>query len=262
MADGSGFGMAQFELSEAARARVQTATRELEKALFLKVTGGVKPSASVRKAIHQHEMRARRLLREAEALARQDDETAWFEAAMAETLALAKLRGEAVEDRPIPGSKATRRFMLSRGMGLEHARDNGYLAAAHGPDQTDDLYRLGVAYRTAYEVIDGAATHKGDGPGAGISAKGPQERVIAAGALLRTVRGAVSARQRGVLDQVCGRGLGMFEAARACRMGTPAARNGLRGGLTAGLAALRKAPEVALDVTAAHAAVAAALRGL
>lgn len=252
--------------SDAVKSRVREAERAWQKAQFLRAASK-RPRGKTLAAIKDHEAYAKRLLREARDLAQADVDAAWLERALTESVNLALARGELVGDQPIAGSKAKRKIMLSRGLGLEHARDNGYLTGAHGRDETDDLYRAGVAYREAYEVIDGLAGRRGEG-GGGFGPKGPQVRQAEAGQALAIMRGAMSDRQRRVVDAVCGKGLGMFEAAKDAGVGVPASRNALRGGLGAALKALRAARKggrgvgLAERLNAAHGAVARAGRGL
>lgn len=225
--------------NEAVLYRIRQATQASDKARFLRLAAGIKPKGKVLAAIKDHEAKARRLLFEAEAIERAATEDAWISQAIAETEALAQARGEQVGAEPVTkGAKATRRIMLSRGMGLEHARDNGYLTGAHGADRREELYELGLRYRKAFEIVEGGVTNRGEG-GGGFGPKGPQLRLAQAGEELAMMRAAMSRRQTQVVDKVCGEGLGIRQAADACRMGAPASRNALRGGLEAAADALR-----------------------
>jgi hypothetical protein len=265
-------------VSEAVRSRVKAATSESEKAAFLQRAamgdkGKRKIPAKIRAKIREHEARARRLLLEAEGITKSEEEAAWLDGAVSESVALAELRGEHVADLPVAGTKARRRVMMSRGAGLEHARDNGYLADSHGRDETDDLYRVGQTYRDAFEIVEGRVTRRAE-PGQGGGAfgpKGPQIAVSEANQVLATMRGPLSAKQRAVLDHVCGEGGGLWTVGKALGMGAPAARNALRGGLKAALDALKaaakarrtgEAPDLAADRQAVSRAISEAGRGL
>lgn len=261
--------------SDAVKTRMRLAERELQKARFLQATAGPAPKASVRSAIKAHEAIARRLLREAEDLARSEDDSAWFEAAIMETEGLALARGELVGRQTGAGGRSGPLVMLSRGLGLEYARDNGYLAGAHGRDETDDLYATGQRYQAAYETVEGKVGKRGEGAG-GFGPKGPQIRAVEAGQMLAVMRSDLGVKQRKVLDAVCGEGLGLDHAARVvCGMGAPALRNALRGGLRCALDALRKSARAKREdrggdqsgdlverLASAHEAVARAGRGL
>jgi len=116
-------------------------------------------------------------------------------------------------------------------------------------------------------VIEGRMTHRGDGPGSS-APKGARARIVEAGHELGLMRAALNARQLAVLNAICGEGLGMFAAAKACGMGTPATRRALRGGLEAALGALKAATKagggsaIAQGLEEAYEAVARAGRGL
>lgn len=230
MADGSGYPLAAGPRdpgpSGAVLYRIRAAEQQLAKAAFLR-RAGPRLSPRIRRKIKDLEGAARRLLNEATDLARSEEAAAWIEGAIAETLELAALRGEVLEPAPKGGAKG---WTVRRGCGLEQARDNGYLEGAHGRDRSDDLFDVGLRYGAAYELIHGRASNRGEG-GGGFGPKGPQIRQAEAGQELAAMRQGLSDKQRRVLDAVCGEGLGLHVAGQALRIGAPALRNALRGGL-------------------------------
>lgn len=216
------------EVNENVRSWVRLAQGELDKARALAFTNPKKN----RTKIQQHEATAKRLLCRAEEHARDEADRLWIEGALAETQVQAELRGQAVAVSKTGPATTTEKT------GLEDAKAKGYLEAEHGPDRSEDLYRTGVRYREAYEIARGQTTSKGDG-GGGFGPKGPQLRIVEAGEDLATMRSALTMKEAAVLDSICGEGLGLFQTTIRCRMGTPAVRRALRGGLTLAMEALQ-----------------------
>jgi hypothetical protein len=116
--------------------------------------------------------------------------------------------------------------------GIEHALHSGHLRAIRGAMAEEHLVRIGEEYGAAYEIIEGLASRAGEG-GGGFKPKAPLPRAIEAGETLADMRKGLNARQRKVLDLVCGESLRAREAATAMGAGFPATVRALVGGLKA-----------------------------
>lgn len=241
------------EVSDEVRTKTRLADEAMQKANALAEAD----EKGNRAAIKRHRNDARRLYRAARAIAESEADKRWAEAAMQESLSLASARGELVVQEEVDGHKVTRTW---RGNGLEDALHKGYLTADHGPDRTNELYTTGLRYRQAFEIAQGQTTSRGEGSG-GFGPKGPQVRIVEAGALLAKMREGLSTKELRVLDAICGEGLGLFQATKRLHLGVLAGRRCLRGGLTTAadtLKAMRKIGEkidLADDLKAAAEAV-------
>lgn len=141
----------------------------------------------------------------------------------AETIALARARGEEVDDR----GSATR--MLTR-TGIAYAFEKGHLDPPHGPMTREILCETAFRYRMAYLVASGGLTPE-KGAGGGFNAKGPQSRLVEMGEELATMRLNLTKRQEDVLDNVCGLDMRPREAATVLRRGFPSVLRSLVSGL-------------------------------
>jgi hypothetical protein len=153
-----------------------------------------------------------------------------------ETVALARGRGEDVDDR----GPVTR--MLSR-QGIQQAYEDGHMTPAHGPLTADHLWTTARAYREAYEIARGLAGGEGGG-GGGYGAKGPQIRLVEAGQALAIMQDSLTQRQVDVLDRVCGLDMRLREAATVLRRGFPSTKNSLISGLELATLSLRAAKAI------------------
>jgi len=143
----------------------------------------------------------------------------FVQAKVAETADFARgEHGERIINRggPMRGLPA---LVYSRGLrakkltGIQHAYAKGYLGAG---TEAERRYQTGCHYGEAYEIVMGMTSTNGEG-GGGFGPKGPQPRVIEAGQDFRDFRAALTERQKDALDQVCGRGLRVGQAAAAMR---------------------------------------------
>lgn len=113
---------------------------------------------------------------------------------------------------------------------LEKLRDNPKLRRGIPPDEF--LRRVANDYAAAYVVVEGQATHAGEG-GGGFKPKAPIPRQVEDGQTLADMRKALTTRQRAVLDRVCGQGMRVREAATQMSAGFPATIRALVSGLKA-----------------------------
>lgn len=102
--------------------------------------------------------------------------------------------------------------------GIEHAKDAGYLGKSWR--EAERLHKIGVDYREAYIVVEGAAGRSGEG-GGGRGPKAPQPRQIELGQDLADMRRGLNLRQREVLDLVCGQDMRLRDATAQLRLGDP-----------------------------------------
>jgi DNA-binding CsgD family transcriptional regulator len=148
-----------------------------------------------------------------------------------------KLGGQWV-DRPVMAySSGLRARKLT---GIEHAKDAGYLGASWR--DAERLHAIGVDYRMAYEIVEGAASGEGEGGGCA-GPKAPQPRVQEAGEKLADFRRELSPRQRRVLDLVCGEDMRLRECARAMAAHAETTQKALCDGLNRAAASRAEAIE-------------------
>lgn len=205
--------------------------------------------------------RIRVLRRDIDAARQAQIDRRWAETANDESEALAKLRGEDIEEEatevpewvrdPETGAlakgedgqpvlrtdRARAKRVLSRS-GLDLAFVKGDLGeGVHNPVR---LREIGRAYAAAYQAASAQLTPDAhEVRGTGIPE--PQLATLAhwnALAIMRGERAApgvqlvrLSPKQRGVLDRVCGRGLSVGAAAREMKASVPSVRRALRAGL-------------------------------
>jgi hypothetical protein len=177
-------------------------------------------------------------------------------ARLAETMSLARARGEEVRServriavplidehgarvvrRGLPAYRAetaTRVRIVSRG-GLQLAFERGDLDG--GLTKAERLVETGQAYRWAYEASVALATPQRtlspvSSRTAVRASDGPQEQVFRAGELLRRFRHGLSVRQVAVLDRVCGLDMTVRTAAVSLKADPRSARKALLEGLT------------------------------
>jgi hypothetical protein len=177
-------------------------------------------------------------------------------ARLAETSSLARSRGEEVRAESVRiavplvdehGARVVQRGLpvyrqetvarvrvVSRG-GLQLAFDRGDLDG--GPVKAERLLDIGKTYRWAFEAATALTTPERNlapvSSRAPLKASaGPQERVFAAGELLRVFRAGLTARQVAVLDRVCGWDLTARAAAIDLKADPRSARKALIEGLT------------------------------
>lgn len=175
---------------------------------------------------------------------------------LAETIGLAKARGEEVRSetvriaaaltdehgarlirRGLPAYRSetvTRVRILSRG-GLQLAFERGDLDG--GPTKAERLYEAGKSYRWAYEANVALITPQRtlspiSGRSAFRASDGPQEQVFRAGELLRMFRDGLGNRQLAILDRVCGLDLTVRASALSLKIDPRSARKALLEGLT------------------------------
>ncbi len=184
-------------------------------------------------------------------------------ARLAETAALAAVRGEDVRSEtvriaqplfdehgvrlvkdgaPIYRREAVTRVRVASRGGLQLAFERGDLDGADA--RAEQLYETGKAYRWAYEASSALTT-----PARSLSSvsarsplrasTGPQDAVFAAGDLLRTFRSPLTPRRIAVLDMVCGLDLTIRAAALQLRADPRSVRAALTDGLSAAAAARR-----------------------
>lgn len=166
----------------------------------------------------------------------------FVQAKVAETADFARgEHGERIINRggPMRGLPA---LVYSRGLraknltGIDHAIACGHIAKlrakVRGVPPEEFLRRVAQDYGAAYIVVEGQATHAGEG-GGGFKPKAPIPRQIEAGQVLADMRKGLTRRHRDVLDLVCGQGLRAREAADQLHAGFPATIRALVGGLKA-----------------------------
>jgi len=214
-------------------------------------------SRAALKAIKDHEGAAKLYEREASDLRSRETNENWRRRATQESEDLAKNRGEAVvyEDIDIPTfvldehgarvyhkqgemkglpviviERAMRTVIESRGGGLEQALTKGYLDGGRGAPKAEVLVETGARYREAYEISEALISSEGGGSG-GFGPKGPQLRLVAAGEALAVMRRGLSARERTLLDLVCGQERRVRLIATQVGLGFPALCRTLRNGL-------------------------------
>jgi len=134
--------------------------------------------------------------------------------------------------RGLPALVYSRGLRAKNLTGIEHAFHAGHLRAIRGAMAEEHLLRIGQQYGAAYEIVEGLASHAGEG-GGGFKPKAPLPRAIEAGETLADMRKGLDRRQRDVLDLVCGESLRAREAATQLHAGFPATIRALVGGLKA-----------------------------
>jgi hypothetical protein len=119
----------------------------------------------------------------------------WRQRAIAETIALARGRGEEVE----PGREGMRTRILSRG-GFDAARRKGYL---DGLAQTaQELWDIGQLYQDCFERVEGLKTPERTG-GTGRGRGGPQHALLHCAEVLAILRNGLPGAQVVALDLIC-----------------------------------------------------------
>ena len=186
---------------------------------------------------------------------------------LAETSALALARGEEVRaervrtDQPVldehrgrvirDGAPSYRREtvsrirIVSRG-GLQLAYERGDLDG--GALKAERLFDTAKAYRWAFETCAARTTARRDLAAVHARAplrasSGPQDAVFAAGELLRVFRTGLTARQRQVLDQVCGLDVTLRQAAIMLKVDPRTVRKALVAGLVSATERRKQAAE-------------------
>lgn len=118
--------------------------------------------------------------------------------------------------------------------GLRSAFERGFLDG--GRVRAEKLYEVGKRYRDAYELVStyGAGTSNPEGGHTARSSAtaGPADERIEAAKDLATFRLGLTARQKRVLDLVCGQDMAIKAAAKAIAAGIPATKKLLINGLT------------------------------
>lgn len=112
--------------------------------------------------------------------------------------------------------------------GIDHAHDAGYLSRSWR--ESERLHKIGVDYRDAYEIVEGATGGEGEGGGSS-GPKAPQPRLVEAGEKLSDFRRDLSQRQRDVLDMVCGEDLRLRDVAARMHAHFETSEKALREGL-------------------------------
>jgi hypothetical protein len=183
---------------------------------------------------------------------------------VAETLALARGRGEevraeslriaapALDDHGAPivdqGLPVYRRETISRMRiasrgGLQLAFERGDLDG--GPLKAERLFDVAKTYRWAFETASALRSTARDLSTVSARAPlrasaGPQDAVFAAGEILRALRGGFSERQREAADRVCGLDMTVRAAALALKADPRTVRRALVEALTLAAEAQRK----------------------
>jgi hypothetical protein len=180
-------------IPQAVTDKLKQAQKRRNKAIILRGTDA-KGNAQ---AIKDHEMAARDLEIEADEMRKAAAEGQWAYGAVAETVALNIARGETV--------KTNRRgeIRITTRCGLTMAIDGGHLAPVSGKFTEAELILTAERYHDAAEACSGRKTSSGEG-GSGCGAKGPQIKLVEAGALLVVLRQGLSAFQLSVMDAICG----------------------------------------------------------
>ena len=119
----------------------------------------------------------------------------WRQRAIAETVALAKARGEEVE----PGREGQRIRILSRG-GFDAARRKGYLDRL--PQPAHELWDTGLMYQDCFERVEGQMTPERTGP-TGRGRGGPQHALLHCAEVLAILRAGQPSAQIVALDLIC-----------------------------------------------------------
>ncbi len=119
----------------------------------------------------------------------------WRQKAIAETIALARGRGEEVE----PGREGVRTRVLSRG-GFDAARRKGYLDGLATSAQ--ELWDIGQLYQDCFERVEGLKTPERTG-GTSHGRGGPQHALLHCAEVLGILRSGQSSGQVVALDLIC-----------------------------------------------------------
>ena len=119
----------------------------------------------------------------------------WRQRAIAETVALARARGEEVE----PGREGARTRILSRG-GFDAARRKGYLDGL--AQSVQELWDIGQLYQDCFERVEGLKTPERTG-GTGRGRGGPQHALLHCAEVLAILRGGQPSAQIVALDLIC-----------------------------------------------------------
>ncbi len=119
----------------------------------------------------------------------------WRQKAIAETVALARGRGEEVE----PGREGMRTRILSRG-GFDAARRKGYLDGLAASAQ--ELWDIGQLYQDCFERVEGLKTPERTG-GTGRGRCGPQHALLHCAEVLSILRSGLTSGQVVALDLIC-----------------------------------------------------------
>jgi hypothetical protein len=119
----------------------------------------------------------------------------WRQTAIAETVALAKSRGEEVE----PGREGVRTRIASRG-GFDAARRKGYLDGLS--ETTQALWDVGQLYQDCFERVEGLKTPERTG-GTGRGRGGPQHALLHCAEVLSILRSGQPDGQVVALDLIC-----------------------------------------------------------
>jgi hypothetical protein len=119
----------------------------------------------------------------------------WRQRAIAETVALAKGRGEEVE----PGREGQRTRILSRG-GFDAARRKGYLDGLR--ESAQELWDIGQLYQDCFERVEGLKTPERTGA-TGRGRGGPQHALLHCAEVLSILRSGQPSGQVVALDLVC-----------------------------------------------------------
>ena len=166
----------------------------------------------------------------------------WRQRAIAETVALAKARGEEVE----PGREGQRTRILSRG-GFDAARRKGYLDSLPQPAQ--QLWDTGLMYQDCFERVEGQMTPERTGP-TGRGRGGPQHALLQCAEVLAILRGGQPSAQIVALDLICGLDLSINLAAMVTGRHRLTMARRLREGLSAASRNWRSRPKARLTPTA------------
>jgi len=149
----------------------------------------------------------------------------WREAAIAETVALAKGRGEDVE--PVKPDQKTR--ILSRG-GLDAARRAGYLDSI-GDWKTEEVWAIAQMYQDSFERVEGQGTPDRSG-GGGRGRGGPQYALLNCSEVLIILRGNQTPGQIMALDLICGFDVSIAQVALITRRRRETIQGRFRDGLS------------------------------
>lgn len=126
-----------------------------------------------------------------------------------------------------------RALRVANRTGLALAYVSGHLDG--GAINADKLYDIGKRYREAFETIGRAGNPDADGRNSTPSGKpslGPGDVLLIAAKTLGTLRRGLTARQRQVLDMVCGQDFAVKATAVRMRAGLPATKRALVAGLS------------------------------
>ena len=196
-----------------------------------------------------------------------------------DALIRAKLRGQEVEVREVEraafalnehGGRIINRAGPDRGLpalvyergasirtltGIRHAFAKGHLdhpRTGRGGEalrQVAETYEAMIAAANPLKAVNPEASG-----GGGFGPRGPQQAAVEASEWLEIGRKGLSAKQRHMLDAVCGEGCNVWQAAQARKpaMSVPAAARALRGGLAQVAANIAEAREAKAFVTGAQ----------